>query len=366
MTSRRPLSRALLVFAAVALALAGCTSSTRTETATNDGAGVVGVALPTADDLAVERLGEALRDELRARGYRVDLQYAAGDARTQISQVQNMVTKGEEAVVLVPLSADALDGARAAADGAGAPLVTAGRALDEGGAVEAFDPAATGRAQATALLEALARDDDAARDDPATVAIVAGVAGVAEDPEAAAAHAAATEVLAAGPVRIIAGADLESAAVADLPRDVEIAGEERVRALYGTPGSETPDAILALGDAVGRGVVTALTTPDPDATASPSPTASADPEAVPPPPPVVVTSGGDALTVRALRNGVVAATVFVDTRAGAGPVADAVVAALDGEEPTPSAGPPPTTVERDAVESVFLESGWLGAEDLSG
>ncbi|MBQ9915691.1 MAG: substrate-binding domain-containing protein, partial [Microbacterium sp.] len=153
MTSRRPVRRALLVFAVAVLALAGCTSSTRTETGTSDGEGVVGVALPTADDLAVERLGEALRDELRARGYRVDLQYAAADARTQISQVQNMVTKGEEAVVLVPLSADALDGARAAADGADAPLVTVGRALDEGGSVEAFDPAATGRAQATALLE---------------------------------------------------------------------------------------------------------------------------------------------------------------------------------------------------------------------
>ena len=360
-TSRRPVRRALLVFAVAVLALAGCTSSTRTETGTSDGEGVVGVALPTADDLAVERLGEALRDELRARGYRVDLQYAAADARTQISQVQNMVTKGEEAVVLVPLSADALDGARAAADGADAPLVTVGRALDEGGSVEAFDPAATGRAQATALLEALARDDAATRDDPPTVAIVAG--GV-DDPEAAAAHAAATEVLSAGPVRVVAGADLESAAVADLPGDVETAGEERVRALYGTPGGETPDAILALGDAVGRGVVTALTTPDPDATASPSPTASADPEEVPRPPPVVVTSGGDALTVRALRDGVVAATVFVDTRAWAGPVADAVVAALDGEEPTPSAAPPPTTVEQDAVESVFLESGWLRAEDL--
>lgn len=252
--------------------------------------------------------------------------------------------------------------ARAAADDAGVPVVTGGRALDGGGAVEASDPAAIGRAQATALLDAVTRGDATGRRDaPATVAIVAGVA---DDPEAAAAHASATEVLAAGPVRTVAGTDLESAAVADVPGDVEVAGEERVRSLYGTAGGESPDAILALGDAVGRGVVTALTTPDPDATASPSPAASGDPGAAPPRPPVVVASGGDALTVRALRDGVLAATVFVDTRASAGPIADAVVAALDGEEPTPSAGPLPTTVERDAVQSVFLEGGWVRAEDL--
>ena len=368
MTPRRPLRRALTVLAVAALVLAGCASATRIESGTNDGEGVVGIALPTTDDLAVERLGAALRDELRGRGYRVDLQYAADDERTQVSQVQNMLTKGEDAVVLVPLSIDALQAAREAADAAGTALITAGRSREGGGVVAVSDPAADGRAQAAALQDALARDRASTTgDDPATVAIVAGVA---DAPDVAAAHAAAVEALApavaAGTLRVVAGADLETAAVADIPGEVEAGAEERVRALTGATDGGSPVAVLALGDAVTRGVVTALTTPDPDATPSPSPSASPDPGVVPAPPLVVVGSGGDAVTVRALRDGILVATVFVDTRAGAGPIADAVVAAADGEEPTPSTAPPATVVERAAVQSVFLDSGWLRAEDLSG
>jgi ABC-type sugar transport system substrate-binding protein len=124
--------------------------------------------------------------------------------------------------------------------------------------------------------------------------------------------------------------------------------------------------MLALDDAVSRGAVTAVTTPDPRATASPSPTASPDPATEPSArvPPVLVASGGDTTTVRALRDGAVAATVFVDTRSWAGSIADAVAAALAGDTPVPSLAPTPTTVDRDAVQAVFLETGWLRAEDL--
>ena len=364
MTSRSPCRRGLAVLALAALALAGCTSSPGPQAGSSDGEGVVGIALPSSDDLAGERLGEALGDEMRSRGYRVDLQYAADAERTQASQVQNMVTKGEDAIVLVPVSQAVLDPARAVTDDAGVSLVVAGRDVDGTGAVEAVDAAALGRAQARALLDAM---DRPSLGEPTPVAIVTGVA---DDPDDAARYAAASEVLdqavTSGTLRIVAGTDLDGAAVADSAEDVEAAAEERVRALLGSVDEEAPRAVLALGDAVSRGVVAALTTPDPEATASPSPSAEEDPDPVTRAPLAVITTGGDASTVRALRDGVVTATVFLDTRTWAGPLADAVVEALAGDAPTPSVAPTATTVERAAVESVFLESDWLRPEDLEG
>lgn len=335
------------------LALTGCSASTARTTGTSDGAGVVGVTLPSADDLAWVRAGDALDAQLRERGYRVDLQFAAADARTQVSQVQNMITKGEEAVVLVPVALDALSGARDAAAVDGIPVVTVARDLDGAGAVAAVDPAEVGRAQAEALLDDLGTA-------PATVAVLAGAA---EDPDAAARHAAALDALgsavADGTVTVIAGADFVDAAVADEQGDVESAAEDRAREL--TEADERPTAVLALDDAVTRGVVAALTTPDPDA--SPSPTPTTGPED-PAPAPVVVGSGGDTATVRAVRDGVVDANVFVDTRLLATAVADAVEAVLAGTTPADASPLEVAVVRGPAVQAVFLESGWLDPSDL--
>ncbi|SIS08179.1 substrate-binding domain-containing protein [Microbacterium sp. RURRCA19A] len=344
------------------LALAGCTATTARTMGTSDGEGVVGVSLPTSDDLAWERLGTALDHELRSRGYRVDLQFAAGDDRTQAAQVRNMLTKSEDAVVLVPLPGDGLGDAVAAADEARVPLIPAGRGLDAEDALVAVDPAAVGRAQARALLAAL---PDATSTEATTVALLAGAA---DDPDAAARHAAAIEVLASAvasrSLRIVAGADLDDAAVADSVEHVEDAAEESARDLLDTAGDDAPRMIVALGDAVSRGVVAASTTPDAEPTASPSPPASTIPEKDARPAPRVIASGGDAAVVRALRDGIVAATVFVDTRSWAVAIADAVAEALAGGVPVPTPSSAPATVTRDEVRAVFLDGGWLRPEDL--
>ncbi|MCC4249645.1 MULTISPECIES: substrate-binding domain-containing protein [Microbacterium] len=364
MTPCRPARLAFAILVVAAMALTGCAPGTARTIRTSDGAGVIGVSLPASADLAWTRLGDAVGEQLRARGYRVDLQFAADDARTQGAQVQNMLTKGEDAVVLVPVAGEALERAREAAAASAVPLIPAGRDVGGAGVVMAADPAVVGRAQAEALLEAL--DVETALTPP-TIAVVAGPA---DDPESAARHEAALEVLApaaaSGSVRIVSGADLASAAVTGGAGEVESAAEDRIRTLLGGSEDEPPTAMLALDDAVSRGAVTAVTTPDPRATASPSPTASPDPATEPSArvPPVLVASGGDTTTVRALRDGAVAATVFVDTRSWAGSIADAVAAALAGDTPVPSLAPTPTTVDRDAVQAVFLETGWLRAEDL--
>lgn len=382
------------LLAVVALA-AGCTSSTARTTGTSDGAGVIGVALPQSDDAQWARAGEALRDELTGRGYRVDVQFAAGDARTQGSQVQNMLTKGADAVVVAPLSVDDLDVALQTAVADGIPIVTFERALALPGAgfAAAVDPEALGRAQAQALLSDLpdaATDDDA----PSTPPRVAVLTGDAEDAWAVRRYDAAREVLDAavadGRIEVVAGATLDDAATTG--DDDATAAERRTRALLNPEETDParPTAILALTDATTRGVVTALTTPLPD-DATPSPVASGSPSstptALPSPGPdldaelaglvTVVGSGGDLATVQALRDGIVDATVFVDPRELAPWAADAVKALLDGDAPrvdgsepagldgVPSATAGASVVRARDIESLLLDTGWLTADDLS-
>jgi len=364
--------RAVVLVGAVVLGLTGCTSPSPRTPGTSDGAGVVGVALPSSTDAAWSDAGRALTEELRARGYRVDLQFAADDPRTQGSQVQNMLTKGADAVVLGRLTGDEVDGpVRAAVDG-GVPVVAFGRAaaLPGAGFVATADPAEIGRAQAEALLAAVGAPssggeaitdegaDASAGTDPtaegetdasptpsAPTPRLAVLLGVAADDDNAPLYDAARETLSAaveaGEIEIVSGGTRESAAVTDDVADEEAMAAQRIDELRTADAS--PTAVLALGDAVTRGTVAALTaTPDapatpevsaaPDASATPTPTAT-DSRTSSTAPIVAVGSGADDQTVAALRDGALAATVIVDVRALAVAAADAVDALLAEETP---------------------------------
>lgn len=395
MTPSRAL-RAAAALVAVTVALAACSPAPATAPGSNDGAGVIGVSLPTTADALWSRGGDALSGELSARGYRVDLQFAASDARTQAAQVQNMLTKSVDAVVVAPLASGDLSASIAAADEAGVPVVAFGRSLDGldvGGAV-AFDAAALGRAQAEALLADLTDaprtatassspspaatpgtpGTETAEAETARVAVLSGADSDAWEVERyAAALAALQPAVADGRIEIVSGATPETAAVGGRTAQAQAdAAEKRVRELRAGDPGDVPTTVLALGDAVTRGVVTALTTEAPEtegetATPTPSPEATdrGDGDAEPAPAPLVVGSGADAPTVRALRDGDLDATVFADPRALVSATADAVEALLADRDAPDEAGDEvgPSILRADDVEEL-IASGWISADEL--
>ncbi|KTS03708.1 substrate-binding domain-containing protein [Microbacterium testaceum] len=434
MTPRTPVRRAAAVLAVLALGLAGCTATSNRAAGSSDGAGVIGVALPSTTDAGWERAGEAVASELRDRGYRVDLEYAADDARTQASQVQNMLTKGVDAVIVAPLSTEELAAPAELAEEDGVPIALLGRglAVAGGGFAAVVEPEELGRAQAQALLDALdagqgadATDptpapgtettatetpatetpesdapetvapDDVSPTSPAGPVELTMLAGAADDGWEQRRHAAALDALTPavdeGRLVIVSGATWDEAAVDADPLDVSDAAEKRVRNVVAEADArgETAGrtAFLALGDDVTRGVVTALTTdppvsetasPTPSPTPSPSPAAERSSPTAERPDPIIVVSGADVGTVRALEQGALTATVFVDTRDLAAPIADAVEALLDEREPAsdgtelpgstdvPAVAVGPQTVRADDITRVLLDTGWMTPEELSG
>jgi putative multiple sugar transport system substrate-binding protein len=71
---------------------------------------MVGVAMPTKSLQRWNQDGSFLKDKLEADGFIVDLQYANNEVSTQVSQVENMITKGCEVLVIASIDGVALKG----------------------------------------------------------------------------------------------------------------------------------------------------------------------------------------------------------------------------------------------------------------
>jgi len=68
----------------------------------------VGVSMPTKDLQRWNQDGSNMKAQLEKAGYNVDLQYAANDIPTQVSQIENMITGGCKVLVIASIDGTAL------------------------------------------------------------------------------------------------------------------------------------------------------------------------------------------------------------------------------------------------------------------
>ena len=97
---KKKLLGAVLALTMVASMLVGCGGS---------GSGnKVGVAMPTKDLQRWNQDGTNMEAQLKEAGYDVDLQYAANDISTQVSQIENMINSGCKVLVIASIDGDSL------------------------------------------------------------------------------------------------------------------------------------------------------------------------------------------------------------------------------------------------------------------
>src|SRR5262249_21261626 len=70
--------------------------------------GSIGIAMPTKSSARWIDDGNNMVKALKEKGYRADLQYAEDDIPNQLSQVENMVTKGVKALVIAAIDGTTL------------------------------------------------------------------------------------------------------------------------------------------------------------------------------------------------------------------------------------------------------------------
>jgi putative multiple sugar transport system substrate-binding protein len=91
-----------------ALALAAAMAATAVTGAFAQGKGTVGIAMPTKSSARWIDDGNNIVKILKERGYNTDLQYAEDDIPNQLSQVENMVTKGAKVLVIAAIDGTTL------------------------------------------------------------------------------------------------------------------------------------------------------------------------------------------------------------------------------------------------------------------
>ncbi len=123
---------------------------------------VIGVAMPTKDLQRWNQDGDNMKKELEAAGYEVDLQYASNEPTTQVSQLENMISKGCDLLVVASIDGSTLGEPLRQAKEAEIPVIAYDRLLMNSDAVTyyaTFDNYMVGQKQGEYIKEALDLDN---------------------------------------------------------------------------------------------------------------------------------------------------------------------------------------------------------------
>ena len=100
--------------------------------------GKIGVAMPTKDLQRWNQDGANMKAQLEEAGYEVDLQYAANDIATQVSQIENMINSGCSMLVIASIDGDSLGTVLELAKEAGIPVIAYDRLIMNSDAVSYY------------------------------------------------------------------------------------------------------------------------------------------------------------------------------------------------------------------------------------
>ncbi len=89
----------------------------------------VGIAMPTKSSERWVLDGENMVKEFEALGYRTDLQYAEDIVENQISQIENMITKGVDVLVIASIDGESLTNVLEKAAAANIPVIAYDRLI---------------------------------------------------------------------------------------------------------------------------------------------------------------------------------------------------------------------------------------------
>jgi putative multiple sugar transport system substrate-binding protein len=123
--------------------------------------GVVGISMPTKTSTRWISDGETMEKLFKDAGYTPDLQFADDDIPNQLSQIENMVTKGAKVLVIGAIDGTTLSDILQKAHDAGVKVIAYDRLIRDSGNVDyyaTFDNFQVGVLQATSLVQGLKLD----------------------------------------------------------------------------------------------------------------------------------------------------------------------------------------------------------------
>jgi putative multiple sugar transport system substrate-binding protein len=133
-------------------------AATETADASVDATGMtVGLAMPTQSSERWINDAANMKAQLEAIGYTVEVQFAEDDVQAQVSQIENLIAKQVDCLVIAAVDSGALTTVEAQAKDAGIPIIAYDRLLMDTDAVSyyaTFDNKGVGTAIANYIVEA--------------------------------------------------------------------------------------------------------------------------------------------------------------------------------------------------------------------
>ncbi len=305
------------------ISMVGC-GTTETNTDSGSGSGseskkvMVGVSMPTKSLQRWNQDGENMKKILEEKGYKVELEFAENKTESQISQIENMITKGAEVIVVAAIDGSALTNVLDSAKEDGIDIIAYDRLIMNTDAVSyyaTFDNYNVGTIQGEYIEEKLGLKDG---NGPFNLEIATGPL---DDNNVVFFYGGAIDVLQKyidnGQLVVRSGQTTrEQAATPNWDEQEAQARMDNIITAHYT--DEKIDAVLCSNDSVSLGVQSALKSAGYGTSEKPMP----------------ILTGQDAniSNVKAIVAGDQSMSVFKDTRALADKVAEMVDAIVSGEE----------------------------------
>lgn len=331
--------------------------------------GIIGVAMPTKSSARWIADGDNMKKVLEEKGYTVDLQYADDDIPNQLSQIENMVTKGAKVLVIASIDGTTLSDVLQQAADKGVKTIAYDRLIRESPNVDyyaTFDNYKVGTLQGQFIEEQLGLKDGKGPFN------LEPFAGSPDDNNAKFFFAGAWDVLQPyvekGQLVVPSG---KAPANDDAWASIGIQGwasdkaqaemDNRLSSFYGD--GKKVNVVLSPNDSLAIGIEASLK----------SAGYTAGPDY-----PIITGQDADKANVKAILEGLQAMTVWKDTRALGDRVFTMIQEIKDGKtvevndtktynngvKVVPSYLIEPEVVTKDLVQSKLIDSGFLKASDV--
>ncbi|MDA8372228.1 MAG: sugar ABC transporter substrate-binding protein [Nocardiopsaceae bacterium] len=326
--------------------------------------GTVGIAMPTKSSERWVNDGQNMVKQFEEAGYGTDLQYAEDVVENQVSQIENMITKDVDALVIAAIDGEALTDVLQMAADSDIPVISYDRLIRGTENVDyyaTFDNFEVGVLQATYIEEALDLENE---EGPFTIELFGGSP---DDNNAYFFYDGAMSILEPyideGVLEVKSG-QTEMDQIATLRWDGATAQARMDNLLSANYSDEDLDAVLSPYDGISIGVISSLKGVGYGSEDQPLP--------------VITGQDAEAASVKSIIAGEQTQTVFKDTRELAEVAVGMTEAVISGEEPevndtesydngkkvVPSYLLEPVSVDKDNYEEQLIESGYYEESDL--
>ncbi|HEV6967440.1 multiple monosaccharide ABC transporter substrate-binding protein [Roseateles sp.] len=328
------------------------------------GKGTIGIAMPTKSSQRWIADGENMVKAFKALGYNTDLQYADDEIPVQLSQVENMITKGVKALVIASIDGSTLSSTLKKAAEKGVKVVAYDRLIRGSANVDyyaTFDNFQVGVLQANSIVDKLGLKQGKG---PFNLEVFAGSP---DDNNAAFFYDGAMSVLKpyldSGKL-VVRSKQLGAMKVGILRWDGATAQARMDNLMSAFYGKEKLHAVLSPADILSIGIISSLKGVGYGTPSQPMP--------------VITGQDADLPSVKAILRGDQTSTVFKDTRQLAKVTADMVDAAVSGRTPqvndtktynngvkvVPSYLLKPVAVDASNLKAVLVDSGYYKESQL--